>query len=141
MTSADIISQVFIEKKDLNSVDIGRSLRFGGIGVCIVVGVICFYLLFLVMFNLLHCILMSQAPGRAAWYKVLERKFPGATTHTVVLKKFALDQICFAPVFVFTILTSVCFANGMNPQQVSQKIQNSYTEIMLNNIKVSPYST
>lgn len=39
MTSADVISQLVVEKKSLNSVDIARSLRFGVIGLCIVVGV------------------------------------------------------------------------------------------------------
>ncbi|XP_034233402.1 protein Mpv17-like [Thrips palmi] len=113
MTSADFISQLVVEKKLLNSVDVGRSLRFGVIGLCIV------------------------APGRAAWYKVLEKKLPGSTPATVC-KKLALDQVCFAPPFVLVILTSVCFANGMHPQQVMQKLQNSYTEIMLNNLKVWP---
>lgn len=113
MTSADVMSQLAVEKKSLNAVDAGRSLRFGIIGLSIV------------------------APGRVGWYKVLEKKLPGSTP-TTVLKKLALDQICFAPPFVLVILTSVCFANGMNVQDVVQKLQNSYVDIMLNNLKVWP---
>lgn len=40
MTSADVLSQLLVEEKSLSSIDVGRSLRFGGIGLFYVVGYI-----------------------------------------------------------------------------------------------------
>ena len=39
MTSADVMSQLIVEEKSLKSLDVFRSLRFGGLGVCFVVSI------------------------------------------------------------------------------------------------------
>ncbi|KAK3924690.1 Protein Mpv17 [Frankliniella fusca] len=113
MTSADVLSQIFVERKPVQSVDFERSLRFGGIGICYV------------------------APMRVAWYKILEKKIPGSSAKSL-LQKVALDQLCFAPPFVLVLVSLVSYANGMNSEQVLTKLKNSYTDIMLNNLKVWP---
>lgn len=73
---------------------------------------------------------------RVAWYKVLERRFPGYAA-TTVCQKVALDQFCFAPGFVFILISLISFSNGMNTFQVSEKLKSSYTDIILNNWKAS----
>lgn len=113
MASADVISQVLVEEKSLNLVDLGRSLRFGGIGVLYV------------------------APARVAWYKFMERKLPGYAA-TTVCQKVAVDQLCFAPCFVFVLVSLVSYSNGMNTDQVIDKLRTSYTDIITNNWKVWP---
>lgn len=81
-------------------------------------------------------LVMSQAPTRVAWYKILESKFPGYTASTV-FQKVALDQMCFAPPFVFVLVSSVSFANGKHADEVFLKLKSSYTDIIFNNWKVS----
>lgn len=113
MTSADVLSQIMVERRSLTSVDLERSIRFGGIGICYV------------------------APMRVAWYKMLERKIPGCNVKSI-LQKVALDQLCFAPPFVLVLVSAVSFTSGMNIDQVIQKVKNTYSDIMLNNLKVWP---
>ncbi|KAJ1523347.1 hypothetical protein ONE63_001217 [Megalurothrips usitatus] len=113
MASADMVSQIIVEARTFDSLDSGRALRFGGIGLLVV------------------------APARVGWYRFLEKKLPGCSTSTV-LQKLALDQACFAPCLVLAIVSSVSYTSGMQTDQIIDKLHSSFKDIMLNNWKVWP---
>ena len=93
--------------------DVMRTLRFTSIGT-VLVGPVLFY-----------------------WYGFLARTFTG---HTVapVLKRLAMDQLVFAPLFIPTFMTSVLVLEGKNTCAIKERLQQDYLSALRANYTIWP---
>ncbi|MCL4124989.1 UNVERIFIED_CONTAM: hypothetical protein GTU68_005128 [Idotea baltica] len=113
MGSGDVISQIFIERKQVQNFDWIRPIRFFGIGFVVV------------------------APTLRVWYSFLDKKF-GSKSKLGVLKKVAVDQLVFAPCFLGLFLTVVGVTQKKTVQEIQTQIKNDYKDIILTNWTVWP---
>ncbi|CAM9873530.1 unnamed protein product, partial [Laminaria digitata] len=71
------------------------------------------------------------APVLHTWFGFLTRRFPGTAASTVV-KRVALDQLVFAPVFLASFLSIVMLLDG-NAAKIAPKLRADYTATVASN--------
>eukprot|EP00904_Undaria_pinnatifida_P007476 jgi/Undpi1/3859/HiC_scaffold_16.g07227.m1 len=71
------------------------------------------------------------APVLHTWYGFLARRLPGTAAATVV-KRVALDQLVFAPVFLASFLSVVMLLDG-NAAKIEPKLRADYTATVASN--------
>lgn len=73
------------------------------------------------------------APALHAWYALLIRLFPQATT-TAALKRVAMDQLVFAPTFIPTFFVGLQFLDGdFDVEKIRSKVEAVYVNTLLAN--------
>ncbi|XP_050101196.1 protein Mpv17 [Anopheles aquasalis] len=117
MGAGDVIAQSFIERKDWKSFDGIRAAKFFAIGFCV------------------------GGPGLRKWYGVLDRHIgsSGGSKAITTLKKVALDQLIFAPIFLGTLIGTIGMLQGNNLKEIKRKLNHEYTDILLTNYYVWPW--
>ncbi|XP_321299.5 protein Mpv17 [Anopheles gambiae] len=117
MGAGDVIAQGFIERKDWQSFDGMRAFKFFGIGFCV------------------------GGPGLRKWYGVLDRHIgtKGGSKAVTTLKKVALDQIVFAPIFLGTLIGTIGLLQGHNLAEIRHKLRHEYGDILLTNYYIWPW--
>ncbi|KAL3282233.1 hypothetical protein HHI36_005428 [Cryptolaemus montrouzieri] len=113
MGTGDMIAQGFIEGRSLKNLDTKRTITFCGLGTCLV------------------------GPTLVTWYKTLSIIVKGSSK-AVVLKKVALDQLCFSPTFIGCFLCTLGFVQGYDFQQIKQNVSKNYKDILLTNYQIWP---
>ncbi|XP_043287781.1 protein Mpv17 [Venturia canescens] len=113
MATGDQIAQNFIEKRQFNDLDFLRTSQFFAIGFCV------------------------AGPVTRTWYGLLD-KFFGSKGATAALKKVTCDQLLFAPCFIVVLLTTIGLMQGNEIASVKAKVENEFSDILLNNYKVWP---
>ncbi|XP_014214540.1 protein Mpv17 [Copidosoma floridanum] len=113
MGLGDQIAQNVIEKRPPHDLDLVRTGQFSCIGFFIV------------------------GPTVKAWYGILD-KYIGSKGAAVVLKKVICDQLLFAPCFTVILLSMIGAMQGNRFDGIKLKLENEYTEIMINNYKLWP---
>ncbi|CAM9156044.1 unnamed protein product [Scytosiphon promiscuus] len=91
----------------VSQIDLGRTLRFTLVGAAFL------------------------APALHTWYGFLIRTLPG-TALTTVVKRVALDQLVFTPVFLAGFLSTLMVLDG-NAAKVEQKLRADYTTTVVSN--------
>ncbi|XP_035902443.1 protein Mpv17 [Anopheles stephensi] len=117
MGAGDVIAQGFIERKDWKSFDGMRAFKFFGIGFCV------------------------GGPGLRKWYGVLDRHVSsaGGSKAMTTLKKVALDQLIFAPIFLGTLIGTIGLLQGHNVAEIRHKLHHEYGDILLTNYYIWPW--
>ncbi|KAM3966876.1 mitochondrial inner membrane protein Mpv17-like isoform 1-T3 [Aphomia sociella] len=113
MGAGDIISQTIIEKTKLKEIDYKRTLQFSSIG------------------------LFVGGPALRLWYGILN-KYIGSSGKSVVLKKVFVDQLVFAPAFLFFILSAVGTMQGKTWENVRKDINANYFDVLKTNYYIWP---
>ncbi|KAG5866488.1 hypothetical protein JTB14_004011 [Gonioctena quinquepunctata] len=113
MSTGDLIAQTIIEKKPLKEVRWRRTANFFAIGTVVV------------------------GPALSVWYRTLS-KLIGHTGKSVVLKKVAVDQLVFAPTFLFVFITLINTLDGHNWKHIKEELNLKYVDILLTNYTVWP---
>lgn len=109
----DVIAQLVVEKREMKDFDVPRLLRFGAIGGIFI------------------------GPVLRTWFGFLDSNFKGRSA-IIVVKKVALDQLCFVPIFLGSLVSIIGLANGKSVDQVKEKLQADYKDIMITNYKIWP---
>ncbi|XP_049854463.1 protein Mpv17-like isoform X5 [Schistocerca gregaria] len=78
-----------------------------------------------------------KGPVLRTWFGFLDSRFKGRSA-IIVVKKVALDQLCFVPVFLGVLVSIIGFANGKSLDQVKEKLEADYPDIMMTNYKIWP---
>ncbi|KAJ8734079.1 hypothetical protein PYW07_014630 [Mythimna separata] len=114
MGSGDLISQTFIERNRISDVDLTRTLKFSSIGFFV------------------------GGPALRVWYGALY-KYVGSSGTAVALKKVFIDQIVFAPLFLFAILSAVAFMQGKDPDKIISDLEANYLDVLKSNYLLWPW--
>ncbi|XP_045615513.1 protein Mpv17 isoform X2 [Procambarus clarkii] len=104
--AGDLLSQFFVEKKPATQYEWQRTARFFAIGTFFI------------------------GPSITKWYRVLDVKF-GSGKGIRALKKVAVDQLVFAPVFLGVFLGVLGVMQGHRPQRIQNDIKKNYKDIIL----------
>ena len=72
------------------------------------------------------------------WYGALN-KYVGSSGTTIALKKVFIDQIVFAPLFLFAILSAVAFMQGKDYDNIRDDIQANYKDVLKSNYLLWPW--
>lgn len=72
------------------------------------------------------------------WYGILN-KYVGSRGTTVVLKKVALDQFIFAPIFIGVLLSTIGAMQGQSIEEIKNNLKRDYPDVIVNNYKVWPW--
>jgi len=131
MGTGDVIAQVTLEKKSIQTLDIKRTASFTAIGL--------FYLVqqsFVSYLKIKLMIQIFQGPSIRLWYGALQRWFGSGGQPTVALKKVALDQFLFAPALLASILTLVPLAKGVTLPEAKAKLNQDYWPVLKANYQV-----
>ncbi|XP_059611248.1 protein Mpv17 [Phlebotomus argentipes] len=115
MASGDLIAQTVVEKTSINKLDYLRTGQFFAIGLCM------------------------AGPGLRFWYGILDRHIHGRSVKIRTLKKVALDQLVFAPVFMMAFLGVVGAMKGQQLPQIEEKIRADYVDILKTNYCIWPW--
>ncbi|KAF0301173.1 Protein Mpv17 [Amphibalanus amphitrite] len=110
MGVGDLLAQTAVERKRPSEIDLPRVGRFFGIGLCLV------------------------GPGLRLWYGALDR-YVGSRGARIVIRKVALDQGVFAPIFLGNFLVVLGAMQGRNWSQIKLKMKQEYSDILFNNWK------
>lgn len=137
MGAGDVIAQTFIEKKDLSNYAWIRTAQFAGIGFFICVSYTNQQFLFVTSLYQLN-IYNFKGPGLRFWYGSLNNIYKTGSKTTITLKKVAIDQMIFAPIFLAALLTVIGTLQGNPPGKVITKLQKEYPDILASNYKVWP---
>jgi len=114
MALGDVISQTFVEKKNLKDLNVYRTVKFGSLG------------LFLV------------GPGLGVWYKILDRYVVFSKPTYRALGKMAVDQVIFAPIFLYNFLWINGLTSFKSVDEVKKEVKKTYFPILVTNYKVWP---
>ncbi|XP_038208642.1 protein Mpv17 [Zerene cesonia] len=114
MGAGDIISQTLIEKKSLKEFDYSRTLKFSSIGFCF------------------------GGPALRVWYGLLNRHV-GSSGKTVAMKKVFVDQVVFAPTFLFSLLVALGTLQGKKWDAIQNDINANYFDILKTNYYIWPW--
>ncbi len=112
MSAGDVIAQIWLEKKGWDTFEYSRTARFAFLGCCFV------------------------GPMIRTWYVRLERFMGSSVTLLTTIKKVALDQFGFAPIFTVGILGSIGLLQGLDVQGVKEKLDREFVDVMLTGWKV-----
>lgn len=85
----------------------------------------------------MNYVLNFKGPTLTLWYRFLAKQV-GTKGSLVTLKKVALDQLCFAPICIGTLLTVLGTIQGHPPRETVAKIKRDYSDIMIANYKLWP---
>ena len=77
------------------------------------------------------------APVCRTWYMALD-KIVGTRVPYFGLKKMAIDQICFAPPFMASVVSLLRLSNGENLDQVWNSLKRDYLRLLIGNYKLWP---
>jgi len=113
MAVGDVLAQAAVERRALKDFDLSRMGRFFGIGLCLV------------------------GPGLRLWYGALDQ-FVGRHGARIVIRKVALDQGVFAPLFLGNFLVVLGLLQGRDWPQIQTKMRAEYSDILFNNWKLWP---
>ncbi|GLV39187.1 pasang lhamu [Carabus blaptoides fortunei] len=105
MGTGDLISQTIIEKKTFSNINWVRTAQFTSVG------------------------LFIGGPGLRTWYGILN-KYVGSQGTTVVLKKVALDQLLFAPVFIGVLLGTIGAMQGQSIEDNINNLKRDYPDVL-----------
>ncbi|XP_036318631.1 mpv17-like protein [Rhagoletis pomonella] len=115
MGAGDVISQTWVEKRDLRNIDVNRMLRFASVGIIFV------------------------GPVLKTWYGTLDKFVPKTDPpFKRGLKKMALDQLVFTPGFVASVLGVIGLANGQTRAQIKETLREDYFMILSRNYMLWP---
>ncbi|XP_031769638.1 protein Mpv17 [Galleria mellonella] len=114
MGAGDIISQTIIEKKLIKELDYKRTLQFSSIG------------------------LFVGGPALRFWYGLLNHHI-GSSGKSVTIKKVFIDQLVFAPAFLFLILSAVGTMQGKPWDIVKKDIHANYCDVLKTNYYIWPW--
>ncbi|XP_059049256.1 protein Mpv17-like [Achroia grisella] len=114
MGAGDLISQTVIEKKIIKEIDYKRTLQFSSIG------------------------LFVGGPALRLWYGLLNQHI-GSSGKSVAIKKVFIDQLVFAPAFLFLILSGVGTMQGKSWNNVKKDIHANYYDVLKTNYYVWPW--
>ncbi|EDV45215.1 uncharacterized protein Dere_GG16424 [Drosophila erecta] len=115
MSLGDAIAQFLFDKKPLDELDAGRTLRFGILG------------------------LVFVGPALRRWYLFLESRI--SKTYSPMRRgvtKMLVDQALFAPPFTMAMSFLVPLANGEPIDRIRQRILDSYPSILIRNYMLWP---
>ncbi|GAB0097414.1 Mpv17-like protein [Sergentomyia squamirostris] len=115
MASGDLIAQTFVEKTNINKLDYLRTGQFFAIGA------------------------FMAGPGLRFWYGVLDKHIHGRNVKIKTLKKVALDQLVFAPVFMLAFLGVINTMKGFSMPEIKHKIHEDYVDILKTNYCIWPW--
>lgn len=73
-----------------------------------------------------------------AWYGVLDKYVVGDKGTIVTLKKVALDQLCFAPIFIPIMLTTLGVVQTLDIQESLKRTKRDYVDVLITNYKLWP---
>lgn len=77
--------------------------------------------------------------GLRKWYGVLNNTFSKSSNKTAnAIKKMAMDQIVFAPIFIGVLISAIGSLQGNTPAQIKGKLEREYPDILRNNYKLWP---
>lgn len=110
----DVIAQTLIEKRQLKSYNVRRTATMGAIG------------------------FFFTGPVLGTWYVSLDRLVGPTKTTRDALKKVFLDQVVFAPALFAVLLPLFGFSQGMNAEQVKDKVSKEYFNMLLGFYKLWP---
>ncbi|XP_070500048.1 mitochondrial inner membrane protein Mpv17 [Chironomus tepperi] len=111
MATGDYIAQKFVENK--KELDYKRSANFLLIGFC-------------------------GGLGLRKWYGALNSTFQGSNKTVCTIKKVAVDQLVFAPVFIGTLISSIGLLQGKKPIEIKTKLEAEFADILKANYKLWP---
>ncbi|XP_054729634.1 mpv17-like protein [Anastrepha obliqua] len=115
MAVGDVICQKVVEKRELRDVDLKRVLKFSSVG------------------------LLYIGPALKFWYGSLDKIVPkNGSTFKRGLKKMALDQICFAPVFLAGVISVFGLVNGDEPAVIKERLRKDYKTVLTGNYMLWP---
>ncbi|KAJ2947731.1 hypothetical protein O0L34_g9507 [Tuta absoluta] len=114
MGAGDLISQTIVEKKNFQSLDYKRVLRFSSIGFFV------------------------GGPALRFWYGLLQKRV-GDAGKTVALKKVLIDQFVFAPAFLGMLLSTVGTMQGKNLESIKSDLENNYFDVLKTNYYIWPW--
>jgi len=112
MGVGDLISQKFVEKK--KQIDLKRTFRFALVGFVIV------------------------GPVLRTWYGFLERRIVLSAPALTAVAKVGVDQLIFAPFFLFNFMCLMGFLNGQTRGQIQSDVRRHYVDIMIRNYQLWP---
>ena len=113
MCVGDGFAQMLVEKKPLAQFDWKRSSRFFLFGTFI------------------------AGPTLRTWYITLDKIAKG-TPKVAAMKKMAMDQLLFAPVFISFFLTSMTFFATGSMTTATEKCRHNFLEVLITNWKIWP---
>ncbi|XP_067636100.1 mpv17-like protein [Eurosta solidaginis] len=115
MGAGDVICQTWVDKRKINNIDVGRTLRFASVGL--------FYV----------------GPALKIWYGTLDKIVNKADPpFKRGLKKMALDQFAFAPGFVASLIGIFGLMNGDSTKTVQKRLKKDYLDILIKNYMLWP---
>lgn len=114
MGAGDVISQTLIENNGFNNIEYKRTLKFASIGFFV------------------------GGPALRAWYGLLN-KHVGAIGKTVAMKKVFVDQVIFAPTFLFLILVAVGALQGKSWESIKSDVHANYFDVLKTNYYIWPW--
>ncbi|XP_065843859.1 protein Mpv17-like [Oscarella lobularis] len=82
--------------------------------------------------------LCIAGPVLRFWYLSLERLVPGKGSFTVVLKKIALDQLLFAPVFLAGFFTTIDLLERKGLEEIKKHLKAEYRNALITNYMLWP---
>ncbi|KAI8342270.1 hypothetical protein BC941DRAFT_367852 [Chlamydoabsidia padenii] len=112
--AGDLIAQQGVEQRGMDHHDFirtGRMIVFGGI---------------------------VAGPTLSTWYRFLEHNVKATTPFKALVKKVAIDQILFAPVFIGVFFSTQGLFEGKSVDQIKKKLDRGYQTAVINNYKLWP---
>ncbi|ORZ07810.1 hypothetical protein BCR42DRAFT_425519 [Absidia repens] len=112
--AGDTIAQQIVEKQGIQQHDFlrtGRMMVFGG---------------------------AVAGPALSTWYRLLEHNVKASTPFKTLVKKVAIDQVLFAPVFIGVFFSTQGLFEGKSVQEIKEKLDHGYTTAVINNYKLWP---
>ncbi|SAL95051.1 hypothetical protein [Absidia glauca] len=77
-------------------------------------------------------------PTLSTWYRFLEHNVKASTPFKALVKKVAIDQVLFAPVFIGVFFSTQGLFEGKSLDQIKEKLDHGYTTAVVNNYKLWP---
>ncbi|XP_018336509.1 protein Mpv17 [Agrilus planipennis] len=113
MATGDLIAQTVVEQRQLHNINLKRTIQFASVGFVLV------------------------GPVLSNWYRLLSRMV-GEESKVAGLKKMALDQICFAPCFLYIFLVTTNLVQGFTFLEAKNNVSRDYIDIVINNYRLWP---
>lgn len=110
---SDLIAQFYVERTPASKINVKRTIVF------ITTGAI------------------YAGPAGALWYRFLAKKI-GTTGNLTVVKKVAVDQLLYVPIFHLGLITVVNTLHGNNVEFIIKQIRQKYIDILSTSIKIWP---